>query len=87
MNLRTVGNVAADVLREAIFSKYLIVLFGLIFLGLVTLAFALDLEVVDGMISAGKLFGGTIIGGKPVQAGELLRSIMPVIVYLVSAIS
>ncbi|MBI1944738.1 MAG: hypothetical protein HYS27_03525 [Deltaproteobacteria bacterium] len=83
MNPRTVWNVAADVLREAVFSKYLIVLFGLIFLGLVTLALALDLEVVDGMISAGKLFGGTIIGGQSMAVGELLTSIMPVIVYLV----
>lgn len=83
MNPRTVWNVAADVLREALFSKYLIVLFGLIFLGLATLAFALDLEVVDGMISAGKLFGGTIIGGQAMAVGELLTSIMPVIVYLV----
>lgn len=84
MNLRTVWNVAADVLREAVFSKYLVVLFGIIFVGLLALALSLDLEVVDGMISAGKLFGGSIIGGKPIAAGELLRSIMPVIVYLVS---
>ena len=83
MNVRTVWNVAADVLREALFSKYLIVLFGMIFVGLVTMALALDLEVVDGMISVGKLFGGTIIGGTPVAAGELLTSILPVIVYLV----
>lgn len=83
MNPRSVWNVAADVLREAVYSKYLIVLFGLIFLGLITLALALDLEVVDGMISAGKLFGGTIIGGSPMAVSEMLRSILPVIVYLV----
>lgn len=84
MNPRTVWNVAADVVREAIFSKYLIVLFGIIFLGLVALALSLDLEVVDGMISAGKLFGGSIIGGAPMAAGQLLQSVLPVIVYMVS---
>ena len=84
MNPRTVWNVAGDVVREAVFSKYLIVLFGIIFLGLLSLALSLDLEVVDGMISAGKLFGGSFIGGPPMAAGQLLQSILPVVVYLVS---
>lgn len=82
MNLRNVWNVAVDVLREAAASKYLIVLFGFIFLGLISLALALDIEVVNGAIAAGKLFGGTIVGkGKQVGVSEFLAPFMQGIVY------
>lgn len=82
MNPRNVWNVAVDVLREAAASKYLIVLFGLILLGLISLALALDIEVVNGAIAAGKLFGGTIVGkGKQVGVGEFLAPFMQGIVY------
>ena len=77
MNPRNVVNVATDVLREAIASKYLIVLFGLIFLALAGMALALDLEVVNGAISAGKLFGGSFLGeGKTMGAGEFLAPVL-----------
>ncbi len=82
MNPRSVMNVALDVLREAAASKYLIVLFGLILLGIISLALALDLEVVNGAIAAGKLFGGSIVGkGKTVGVEEFLAPFLEVIVY------
>ena len=76
MNPRNVLLVAGDVLREALYSRYLIVLFGLITLGLIGLALSLDLEVVDGALAAGKLFGGDIAnltGGRPTMASELMQ--------------
>jgi ABC-type transport system involved in multi-copper enzyme maturation permease subunit len=84
MSPRQVMNVALDVLREAAASKYLIVLFGLIFLGLASLALSLDLEVVNGAISAGKLFGASFIGqGKKVSASEVLGPLMQGVAYAV----
>jgi Cu-processing system permease protein len=76
MNPRNVALVAMDVLREALFSRYLLVLFGFIALGLISLALSLDLEVVDGALAAGKLFGGNLMnvtGGKPMLASELMQ--------------
>jgi Cu-processing system permease protein len=76
MNPRNVALVAMDVLREALFSRYLIVLFGFIALGLIALALSLDLEVVDGALAAGKLFGGNLMnvtGGRPMLASELMQ--------------
>ena len=84
MNPRNIANVALDVLREAIASKYLIVLFGLIFIALGGMAFALDLEVVNGAISAGKLFGGSFLGkGKSMGAGEFLGPVLAGLSYAV----
>lgn len=84
MNVRNVLNVSLDVLREAIASKYLIVLFGLIFCGLAGLAFSLDLEVVNGAIAAGKLFGGTFVGkGNTVDASEFLGPVLSGLAYAV----
>jgi Cu-processing system permease protein len=84
MNPRTVWHVAIDVLREAIYSKYLIVLFALIVLGLMVLTFSLDLEVVDGAIAAGKLFGQGIVGQKDkIEASQFLRPLMQALSYLV----
>lgn len=84
MNPRNVMHVTLDVLREAAASRYLIVLFGLIFLGLLALAFALDLEVVNGAIAAGKVFGSSLFSGtdKPVGAAEFLAPLMQGVVFL-----
>jgi Cu-processing system permease protein len=85
MNPRQVLHVALDVVREAAFSRHLIVLFGLIFLGLVALALSLDLEVVNGTIAAGKLFGNPVMGGKDggVAAATVLAPLMGAVAYLV----
>jgi Cu-processing system permease protein len=83
VNVRNILNVSVDVLREAIASKYLIVLFGLIFAGLAGLAFSLDLEVVNGAISAGKLFGGTFTGKAGMNAGEFLGPVLSGLSYAV----
>ena len=83
MNVRNILNVSVDVLREAIASKYLIVLFGLIFCGLAGLAFSLDLEVVNGAIAAGKLFGGTFTGKAGMGAGEFLGPVLSGLSYAV----
>jgi ABC-type transport system involved in multi-copper enzyme maturation permease subunit len=81
VNPRSVLNIALDVVREAAASRYLIVLFGLIILGVVALAFALDIEVVNGAIATGKLFGGSIVGkGKPVSTAEFLGPFLGAIV-------
>lgn len=84
MNPRNIKNVAVDVVREAIASKYLIVLFGLIFMALAGMALALDLEVVNGAISAGKLFGGSFLAkGKTMGAGEFLGPVLAGLSYAV----
>jgi Cu-processing system permease protein len=84
VNPKKVWLVAVDVLREALFSRYLIVLFGMITLGLVALGLSLDLEVVDGAIATGKLFGGNlnnVTGGKPMLANELMQPLMTGMAY------
>ncbi len=50
-------DVALDVLREAFARKLMIGLFAFIVGGLLLLLFALDLEVVEGTLAAGRLFG------------------------------
>lgn len=57
MNILRAGNVALDVVREAFARKLMIGLFIFIALGLGLLLFALDLEVVEGTLAAGRLFG------------------------------
>lgn len=56
----TVFFVATDVVREAFARYYMIALFACIVLFLVGLTFALDLEVVEGALAAGRLFGTNI---------------------------
>lgn len=76
MNPRNIWLVAVDILREALFSRYLLVLFGMISLGLIALALSLDLEVVDGALAAGKMFGGDLMnlsGGRPMLATEVMQ--------------
>jgi Cu-processing system permease protein len=79
---RSVFHIAADVIREALFSRYLMVLFGLIAVGLLGLAFSLDLEVVDGAIAGSKLFGGNISDGHPMMASEFLRPVFQALAYI-----
>ena len=84
MRPRWVLQVALDVVREAASSRYLIVLFGLICVGLATLAAALDFEVVNGAVAAGRLFGGSIDKpGTIDMAQDVFRTIMGGIVQLV----
>ncbi len=73
MSPNRIGLVAIDVLREALFSRYLVVLFGFILLCLISLAMSLDLEVIDGALAGGKLFGTDIVQGQPMMASEALR--------------
>jgi ABC-type transport system involved in multi-copper enzyme maturation permease subunit len=62
----------------------LIVLFALIVGGLIVLTLSLDLEVVDGAIAAGKLFGQGFMGAKDkVDAAAFLRPLMSALAYLV----
>lgn len=53
----TVLYIATDVVREAFARYYMIALFACIVLFLIGLTFALDLEVVEGALAAGRLFG------------------------------
>lgn len=50
-------HVAGDVIREAFARKLLLGLFAAITVSLLLLVFALDLEVVEGTLAAGRLFG------------------------------
>lgn len=52
--------VAMDVVREAFARYYMIALFACVLLFLVGLTFALDLEVVEGALAAGRLFGANL---------------------------
>jgi Cu-processing system permease protein len=80
--MRNIWNVAIDVLREAAASKYLIVLFGFICLCVVAMAFALDLEVVNGAIAAGKVFGSSVVRpGESMAAKDFLAPLMQGVVY------
>lgn len=53
-------HVAMDVVREAFARRYMLALFSSILIGLVLLGFGLNLEVVDGALAAGRLFGAAI---------------------------
>lgn len=84
MNPRNVMHIALDVLREAAASRYLIVLFGLIFLGLIALALSFDLEIVNGAIATGKILGSAVIGkDNPMSAQAFLAPLMQSLVYVV----
>ncbi len=50
-------HVAMDVVREAFARKFMAIVFVLIFFGLVGMTAALELEVVEGALAAGRLFG------------------------------
>jgi Cu-processing system permease protein len=83
MSIRQVIAVALDVLREAVASKYLVFLFGSVTLGLVGLSLALDIEVVDGAIAAGRLFGGTLDGAaRGMKSAAFLAPVMQAMAYV-----
>ena len=70
----TVLRVIVDVFREAFARKTILALFVGILLSLVVLALALDLDVVQGAIVAGNLFGTVILG----TAGSATEKLGPV---------
>jgi len=60
--MMTLINVARDVVSELFARKVLLALLIIISLGLLVFTFALDLEVVEGALAAGKLFGQKLQG-------------------------
>lgn len=75
-------NVALDVLRESASSRYITVLFAVLVAGILTLSFALDLEVVEGALAAGRLFGQEVGGGiRPIDIA--LRPVFQGLAHLV----
>ncbi|MFZ9885855.1 MAG: hypothetical protein ACO3JL_00010 [Myxococcota bacterium] len=56
----TVLYIAVDVVRELIARRVMIALLSLLSLGFLVLALALDLEVVEGALAAGRLFGTSL---------------------------
>lgn len=75
-------NVALDVLRESASSRYIIGLFAVLLAGIFTLSFALDLEVVEGALAAGRLFGEEMGGNiRPIDVA--LRPIFQGLAHLV----
>ncbi|MFH1811333.1 MAG: ABC transporter permease subunit [Pseudomonadota bacterium] len=52
-----IANLARDVVREAFARRFMLAAVGFIALGVLALALALDLEVVEGTLAAGRLFG------------------------------
>ena len=76
----TIFNIARDVLIEAFARKFMIAIFALITLSLLTLTAALDLDVVQGSLAAGRLFGMNI--GNPLLAPDLaLRKFFAMAAY------
>lgn len=74
----TVLLIAADVVREAFARRYMIALFGAIVLFLVGLTFAVDLEVVEGALAAGRLFGANLTDAI-VPVDVVMRSVFQVL--------
>ena len=75
-------NVALDVLRESASSRYITVLFAVLVAGILTLSFALDLEVVEGALAAGRLFGQEVGGSiRPIDIA--LRPVFQGLAHLV----
>ncbi|MCO4762433.1 MAG: ABC transporter permease subunit [Myxococcales bacterium] len=81
----TVLHIAFDVVREAVARRHLAVVFALIAVAQITLAMALDLDIVGGAIVASRLFGSiaeqpSATGGVSVGAEEQLRPVFRVLV-------
>lgn len=74
----TVLLIATDVVREAFARRYMIALFGAIVLFLVGLTFAVDLEVVEGALAAGRLFGANLTDAI-VPVDVVMRSVFQVL--------
>ncbi len=75
--------VAVDVIREAIARRYVYVMLAMIALGLGILLFALDLDVVNGAISASKLFGKDFGGSGSVSIREAMNEVFTVLLSVV----
>lgn len=78
-------HVAADVVREAFARKLFLGLFAFITVGLLTLVFALDLDVVQGTLAAGRLFGMDLknpIIPIDVALGKLFTAMTLMVFYL-----
>lgn len=78
----TVLRVVIDVFREAFARKTILALFGFILLALVVLALALDLDVVQGALVAGRLFGSSLMG----DAGSAEEQLRPVFKAVTGAV-
>lgn len=73
-------HVATDVVREAFARKFILAVMILIFFGLMGLTAALELEVVEGALAAGRLFGLQVTGG--ITAIDVaLRPIFQALIY------
>lgn len=76
-------SVAADLLREAAARRWFLVLWLGITLVLAVVAFALELDVVDGALAATTFFGRTV-GNPTIQAADVaLRPLFGAAAYLV----
>ncbi len=82
--MSVVRHIAADVLREATARRYMAVVFGLIALGQVTLALALDLDVVGGAIVTSRFFGNAL-GGTATAGAAASDQLRPVFAALTGA--
>lgn len=78
----TIFRIALDVVREAFARRYMVALFGAIVLFLVGLTFAVDLEVVEGALAAGRLFG-TNVTDAIVPVDVVMQSVFQVLALFV----
>ncbi|MBN2358958.1 MAG: hypothetical protein JXR83_05860 [Deltaproteobacteria bacterium] len=78
----TLANVALDVMREALARRFILAIFVAIGLGLLTVALALDLEVVQGTLAASRLFGQRLQGTAIIPVDVALRKLFGILVYL-----
>ena len=76
-------HVALDVCREAVARKFVAAVVVLILLAQIGLVLALDLDVVEGVITGSKLFGKTIEGKQAASAEKILQPVLRAIVYAV----
>ena len=76
-------HIAIDVVREAFARKFMLAVIALIFFGLVALTAALELEVVEGALAAGRLFGLQVTGGGMTSIDVALRPVFQALIYAV----
>jgi|GEM_PF-238231 len=77
-------NVAVDVLRELLARKFILAAFVFIAFGMLVLTLALDLDVVDGGISAVKVLGlgGELDKGAGFSASDALAIVLKPLTYM-----
>lgn len=80
--MRAAFAVAADILREAASRKWFLGLFAAVSLVLAALSVGLKIEVVDGALSATRLFG-SFLGGEIRSVDVALRPIFQAASYLI----